>query len=80
MRFSSTARIALPARRGALTSVFYACAYVGFAAPFGTALAARHGGPGRPLAVASLLAGLIALRLVPVARRPAATPAQAVAA
>lgn len=73
------AQIALPARRGALTSVFYACAYVGFAAPFATALAARHGGPGRPLAVASLLAGLLALRLVSIARRPAPLAAQALA-
>ena len=71
-----TAQIALPARRGALTSVFYACAYVGFAAPFGTALAARHGGPGRPLAVASLLAGLLALRLVLIARRRVDTVTQ----
>ena len=75
-----TARIALPARRGALTSVFYACAYLGFAAPFATAIAARSWGPGPPLAIASLLAGLLALRLVPMARRPTPIPAQTVAA
>ncbi len=59
-----TNRIALPARRGALSAVFYACAYVGFAAPFATALAARHGGPTLPLAVASGLAALLAVRLL----------------
>ena len=59
-----TNRIALPARRGALSAVFYACAYVGFAAPFATALAARHGGPTLPLAVACGLAALLAVRLL----------------
>ncbi len=59
-----TNRIALPARRGAVSAVFYACAYLGFAAPFATALAARHGGPTLPLAVASTLAALLAVRLL----------------
>ena len=58
------ATLAMPSRRGALSSVFYACAYVGFAAPFATAVAAHHGGPTRPLAVASGLAGLLAVRLL----------------
>jgi MFS family permease len=58
------ATLAMPSRRGALSSVFYACAYVGFAAPFATAVAAHHGGPTRPLAVASGLAALLAVRLL----------------
>ena len=36
-----TARLAAPGRLGALTSLFLACAYIGFAAPFVMAVAAR---------------------------------------
>ncbi|SDY62497.1 Predicted arabinose efflux permease, MFS family [Modestobacter sp. DSM 44400] len=64
-----TARLAPVTRRGALTSLFLACAYVGFAAPFLTATAARATSASLPLAVASGLTGLLAVRLVPVARR-----------
>lgn len=39
-----TQRLADPTARGALTSVFYALAYVGFAAPFLVATLDRHGG------------------------------------
>jgi hypothetical protein len=63
-----TARLAAPARLGALTSLFLACAYVGFAAPFAMAVAARAASAPVPLAVAAALAGALALRLLPVAR------------
>jgi predicted MFS family arabinose efflux permease len=63
-----TARLAAPARLGALTSLFLACAYLGFAAPFAMAVAARASSAPVPLAVAAALAGALALRLVPVAR------------
>lgn len=63
-----TARLAAPARLGALTSLFLACAYVGFAAPFAMAVAARATSTPVPLAAAAVLAGALALRLVPVAR------------
>jgi predicted MFS family arabinose efflux permease len=63
-----TARLAAPARLGALTSLFLACAYVGFAAPFVMAVAARASSAMVPLLVAAGLAGLLALRLLPVAR------------
>src|SRR5688500_3261341 len=63
-----TARLAAPTRLGALTSLFLACAYVGFAAPFVMAVAARATSPTVPLAVAAGLTALLALRLLPVAR------------
>jgi predicted MFS family arabinose efflux permease len=64
-----TARLAAPTRLGALTSLFLACAYVGFAAPFAMAVAARASSATVPLAVAAGLAGLLALRLLPVVRQ-----------
>lgn len=64
-----TARLAAPTRRGALTSLFLACAYVGFAAPFIIASVARATSAVVPLAAAAVLTGLLAVRLVPVARR-----------
>jgi predicted MFS family arabinose efflux permease len=64
-----TGRLAAPSRRGALTSVFLALAYIGFAAPFLTATAARATSPAVPLAVAAAATGLLAVRLLPVARR-----------
>lgn len=63
------AELAVPSRRGALTGVFLATAYLGFAAPFGTAVAARHGGTSLPLGVASGLSALLAVRLVVEVRR-----------
>ncbi|MDK3258298.1 MFS transporter [Blastococcus capsensis] len=63
-----TARLAAPARLGALTSLFLACAYVGFAAPFVTAVAARATSATLPLAVAAVLTAVLAVRLLPVAR------------
>jgi MFS family permease len=63
-----TGRLAPPERRGTLTGVFYTAAYTGFAAPFVvTSAAARHG-DALPLVVAALLTGLLAVRLVPLAR------------
>ena len=62
-----TARLAAPSRLGALTSLFLACAYIGFAAPFAMAVAARATSATVPLVVASSLTGLLALRLLPVA-------------
>jgi Na+/melibiose symporter-like transporter len=63
-----TARLAAPSRLGALTSLFLACAYVGFAAPFVIAVAARASSATVPLAAAAGLTALLALRLLPVAR------------
>ncbi len=64
-----TGRLAAPTRRGELTSVFLACAYLGFAVPFLMATAARSAPPWVPLQVAAVLAALLAVRLVPVTRR-----------
>jgi MFS family permease len=64
-----TARLAAPTRRGALTSLFLACAYLGFAAPFLIASAARATSAPVPLAVAAALTALLTVRLVPAARR-----------
>jgi hypothetical protein len=63
-----TARLAAPVRLGALTSLFLACAYLGFAAPFAMAVTARASSAAVPLAVAAALTGALALRLLPVAR------------
>ncbi|MGY2066797.1 MFS transporter [Blastococcus sp. SYSU DS0619] len=62
------ARLAPPARLGTLTSLFLACAYLGFAAPFVMAVAARATSASVPLAVAAAVTALLALRLLPVAR------------
>jgi predicted MFS family arabinose efflux permease len=64
-----TGRLAAPTRRGELTSVFLACAYLGFAVPFLMATAARSAPAWVPLQVAAVLTALLALRLFPVARR-----------
>jgi len=64
-----TGRLAAPTRRGALTSVFLALAYVGFAAPYLLTAAARRTSPWLPLVVAGVLAALLAVRLVRPARR-----------
>jgi hypothetical protein len=64
-----TARLAAPSRLGALTALFLACAYVGFAAPFVIAIAAEATTATVPLTVAAVLTGLLALRLLPAARR-----------
>jgi MFS family permease len=59
------ARIARPERRGALSAVFYACSYVGFSAPYLTAVTAEATSVQVPLtaacAAALLLAGRLAL-------------------
>jgi hypothetical protein len=64
-----TARLAAPVRLGALTSLFLAFAYVGFAAPFVIATAAAATRPTWPLTVATVLTALLALRLLPAVRR-----------
>jgi hypothetical protein len=64
-----TARLAAPVRLGALTSLFLAFAYVGFAAPFVIATAAEATRPTWPLTVAAVLSALLALRLLPAVRR-----------
>ncbi len=64
-----TGRLAAPSRRGALTSVFLACAYLGFAAPYLMTAAAHYGSASLPLAVAAALTGLLAVRLLPAARQ-----------
>jgi predicted MFS family arabinose efflux permease len=63
-----TARLAAPTRLGALTSLFLACAYIGFAAPFAMAVAARAASAPVPLTAAAVLAAALAVRLLPVAR------------
>lgn len=63
-----TARLAAPTRRGALTALFLAIAYLGFAVPFGMAVLARASTSTVPLAVAAGLTGLLSLRLLPPAR------------
>jgi MFS family permease len=63
------AELALPSRRGALTGVFLACAYLGFAAPFATAVAADAHGTSLPLGVAAGLSGLLVVRLLIANRR-----------
>ncbi|MCV2489885.1 MFS transporter [Geodermatophilus sp. YIM 151500] len=63
-----TARLSAPTRRGELTSLFLACAYLGFAAPFLAAVTARASAPAVPLVAGAVLTGLLAVRLLPVAR------------
>ena len=60
---------AAPTRRGALTALFLAIAYLGFAVPFGMAVLAGATSPATPLAVAGAVTAVLALRLFPVARR-----------
>ncbi len=57
-------RIARPERRGALSAVYYACAYVGFSAPYLTAVTAEHSRVQVPLLAACALALVLAGRLV----------------
>lgn len=57
-------RLAPVARRGALTGIFYTCAYLGFAAPYLITAAAGRGTGAGPLLVAAALAGALAVRLV----------------
>jgi hypothetical protein len=63
-----TARLAAPTRRGALTALFLAIAYLGFAVPFLMAVVARASSSAVPLAAAAGLTGLLALRLLRPAR------------
>jgi MFS family permease len=63
-----TGRLAPPERRGALTGIFYTCAYLGFAAPFLVTSAARSHGSVVPIMAATLLTAVLAVRLVPAAR------------
>ena len=64
-----TARLARAERRGALTARFYACAYIGFAAPLATALIAQATRVQVPLTIATGLALALALRLLLAVRR-----------
>jgi len=64
-----TGRLAAPTRRGALTAMFLAIAYVGFAVPFVMAVVARASSSTVPLAAAAGLTAVLSLRLLPVARR-----------
>src|SRR3954447_5911491 len=63
-----TARLAAPSRRGALTALFLAIAYLGFAVPFLMAVVARATSSATPLAIAAVVTAALALRLLPVAR------------
>lgn len=58
-----TARLARQSRRGALSAVFFACAYVGFAGPLLTTLLARATRVEVPLAVAATLTLAVCVRL-----------------
>ncbi|GAC1445783.1 MAG: MFS transporter [Mycobacteriales bacterium] len=66
---SLTGRLAAAERRGTLTGIFYTCAYLGFAAPFLVTSIARTAGPVLPLLTGAAATGLLALRLLPLARR-----------
>ena len=59
-----TAKLAQPARRGALSAVFLGCAYVGFGMPYVTAVTAAATSIEVPLAVLTGLTVLLAARLV----------------
>lgn len=63
-----TGRLAPPERRGALTGIFYTCAYLGFAAPFLVTSAARSHGSVVPIVAVTALTAALAVRLVPLAR------------
>jgi hypothetical protein len=63
-----TGRLAAPTRRGALTALFLAIAYIGFAVPFVMAVVARASSATVPLAAAAGLTALLSLRLLPPAR------------
>jgi predicted MFS family arabinose efflux permease len=63
-----TARLAAPTRRGALTALFLAIAYLGFAVPFLMAVIARASSAATPLGIAAVVTAVLALRLLPVAR------------
>jgi MFS family permease len=65
------ARIARPPRRGALSAAFYACAYVGFSAPYLTAVTAEATRVQVPLTLAAVLTLLLALRLLVATRKGA---------
>lgn len=60
-------RLAPAARRGALTGVFYTCAYLGFAAPYLLTAVTGSGSGAVELAAAAAAAALLAVRLVPAA-------------
>ena len=64
-----TARLARPGRRGALSAVFLACAYVGFGAPYVVAVAAEATSVEVPLATGAALSALLGLRLLVATRR-----------
>jgi hypothetical protein len=64
-----TARLAAPTRRGALTALFLAIAYLGFAVPFLMAVIARATSAATPLGIAAVVTAVLALRLLPVARQ-----------
>lgn len=64
-----TARLAQPERRGALSATFLATAYLGFVAPFLTAILADATTVAVPLALYAILAGLLMLRLVRATQR-----------
>jgi hypothetical protein len=64
-----TARLAAPGRLGALTALFLASAYIGFAVPFVMAVVARDTSATVPLAAAAGITGLLAVRLLLPARR-----------
>jgi MFS family permease len=63
-----TVRLAPPERRGALTGIFYTCAYLGFAAPFLVTSAARSQGAVAPVVAVTVLTAALAVRLLPAAR------------
>ncbi len=64
-----TARLAQPGRRGALSAVFLGSAYLGFAAPYVTAVTSEATAVQVPLAVFAGLALLLCVRLTLVTRR-----------
>ncbi|MCP9485149.1 MAG: MFS transporter [Gaiellaceae bacterium MAG52_C11] len=69
--------LALPAERGALTGIYYALTYVGFAAPFLVAAAASELDYPVALGGTALLAALTAVWLLVRAAHPVGSPASA---
>lgn len=65
---AAVTRLAEPTRLGTLSAVFYSCAYLGFAGPYLYSVSAQATDVALPLAVASAVVALLAVRLALAAR------------
>ena len=66
---ATVTRLAEPTRLGTLSAVFYSSAYLGFSAPYLYSVSAQATGVALPLVVASVVIGLLAVRLAVAARQ-----------